>query len=411
MNQPASKGRSTLANMLLFFGLLLAFNLMGYAIYNALDDKFNRELTALNNHFSKKSQLMQTIQTQMGYGQLIHNFKNLVIRGDNDYRTRSYQLAINSNAKVIRQSLRAYKQFAPLNPIEIEAIQNVDSVVTEYVAKTNLVIKLKAANKTISEIDEQVVIDDRMAMQSLKIWGGYLNTEWQKQSSALAQAASSNMHLSLLLLFLGLFLATVLVFELVIHRSLIRPLQTLYQDLKLIHTDSEKPLTNSHISITGAYETRELGTQIKSLMQRIDRQINELQTLRTALDKSTANMMLADKDLNITYMNEANLATLKSVEQAIQKQLPHFVVDHLIGENIDFFHTHPEKQRAMLSQLQQTHIAHLQLGEVHFNIIITPLWDSTGERFGFVVEWKNITEKVMLETLRSNLKPSPDDPT
>jgi methyl-accepting chemotaxis protein len=52
----------------------------------------------------------------------------------------------------------------------------------------------------------------------------------------------------------------------------------------------------------------------------------------------TANIMIADVDLNIRYMNDAVMELLKEAETDLKKELPRFDFAKLIGSNIDIFH-------------------------------------------------------------------------
>ena len=72
-----------------------------------------------------------------------------------------------------------------------------------------------------------------------------------------------------------------------------------------------------------------------------------------ATDSLTANVMVADADLNITYVNDAVVAFLKEAEADIQKDLPRFSVAALVGSNIDIFHKNPAHQRQMLAHLDR----------------------------------------------------------
>jgi len=401
MSTSPIKGRKTLTNMLLFFGLLVVINIVGYSSYHYLDAKFTQELNKLNDGFSHKSQLMQDIQSEMGYGQFIHNFKNLVIRGDNDYRTESYTKAVNENAQNITQQITEYRQLAPLNKIEIDALKNIEVVINEYTAKLESIRQLRAAGKHIQVIDAEVVVDDRPAMQSMNDWSHYINSEWKLQASVLAKTASNEMNSNILIVFIGLFIATLLAFELLIRRSLIMPIATITKQLSQACTLDGHIDSSIKISASGAYETQKLGIQLGKMLHRINQQMLELMSIRTTVDQSTSNIMLADNDLNITYMNDAILKTLKSVEKDIQKMLPHFSANNLIGKNIDIFHVHPEHQRSLLGKLKETYVAKLTLGDLYLNIIVNPIWDSNGERTGFVTEWKDITESVKLEKMQT----------
>lgn len=108
-----------------------------------------------------------------------------------------------------------------------------------------------------------------------------------------------------------------------------------------------------------------------------------------ATDLLTANVMVADADLNITYVNDAVVAFLKEAEADIQKDLPRFRVAALVGSNIDIFHKNPAHQRQMLASLDKVHRATIRVGGRAFDLIATPLKDKNGKRLGTAVEWNN----------------------
>lgn len=110
-----------------------------------------------------------------------------------------------------------------------------------------------------------------------------------------------------------------------------------------------------------------------------------------ALDMVTANLIVTDANLTITYMNKAVMELLKEAEADIRKDLPQFSVADLIGSNIDIFHKHPEHQRRMLESLSKTHRATIHIGGRTFDLVATPLTDAKGRRAGIVVEWADAT--------------------
>ena len=63
--------------------------------------------------------------------------------------------------------------------------------------------------------------------------------------------------------------------------------------------------------------------------------------MTTALETLRTNVMIADNDLNITYMNSSALALMREAEADLRKELPGFNVASLIGANIDVFHKNP----------------------------------------------------------------------
>ncbi len=113
-----------------------------------------------------------------------------------------------------------------------------------------------------------------------------------------------------------------------------------------------------------------------------------------ATDAITANVLVADANFTITYLNRALAEFLKQAEADIRKDLPGFNVAKLIGSSIDVFHKKPEHQRRMLQHLKAAHHATISVGGRSFDLIATPLMDDNGGRVGFVVEWADATVRL-----------------
>ena len=101
---------------------------------------------------------------------------------------------------------------------------------------------------------------------------------------------------------------------------------------------------------------------------------------RIAADAITANVMVADAALTITYMNRAVKQLLSEAEADIRKELPGFSVAKLIGSNIDAFHKNPSHQRQMLETLSSVYRASIKLGGRAFDLVVTPLAAVDGRR-------------------------------
>ena len=123
----------------------------------------------------------------------------------------------------------------------------------------------------------------------------------------------------------------------------------------------------------------------------------ENQRVKSALDSVTTNVMIADRERNIIYMNHAVKQMMEDAEADIRKELPQFEVAHLMGGNIDRFHKQPEHQARMIAKLTKTHTTELKLGGRTFGLIVSPVFDVAEQRIGTVVEWKDRTSEVALQ--------------
>ncbi len=118
--------------------------------------------------------------------------------------------------------------------------------------------------------------------------------------------------------------------------------------------------------------------------------------IKTALDNVSANVMVADAELNIIYLNQTIAQMFKAAEKDIQKDLPHFRADDLLGNNIDVFHKNPAHQRGLLEGLTRQYTADIKIGGRSMRVIANPV-SIDGRRIGTVAEWADRTAEVEIE--------------
>ena len=216
-------------------------------------------------------------------------------------------------------------------------------------------------------------------MTLLVLWGG---------SALLAQPIA----LSLVALF-SLLIASGT--ALVVHQ-LIRPLKEMTSAMRKISQQQY----DSVIDFVETPEIRSLQQQLKMMqiltgvsVDEARRQAEQNRRIRVALDNVSANVMVADEQRNIIYMNQAVDQMLRRNEQAIQQDLPQFHAEGLVGKSIDTFHKHPHHQAKMLAEFTQPIRSNLTLGYRQFSLVVNPVIDANNKRLGSVVEWSDETEE------------------
>ncbi|MAF97191.1 MAG: hypothetical protein CMH26_00985 [Micavibrio sp.] len=144
-----------------------------------------------------------------------------------------------------------------------------------------------------------------------------------------------------------------------------------------------------------------------SLITKALHELNEAQItamrVKNATDSATSCVMIADADLNIVYMNDAQLAMMRVAEPDLKKELSQFDVNNLIGKNIDVFHKNPAHQRGMLAALKQRYDTSITVGPRTFSLIAFPLFDKNNERIGFSVEWIDKTAELAVANEIANM--------
>jgi methyl-accepting chemotaxis protein len=146
------------------------------------------------------------------------------------------------------------------------------------------------------------------------------------------------------------------------------------------------PVTNARGEFIGSMATWSIVTEKLKLE-------NEVARVMTMMESAPINIMYADRDLRIQYVNEASRRTLKTIEHL----LPIKVAD-IIGQNIDIFHKRPEHQRRMLADASNLpHKANIHLGDEILELQVSAVRDKAGDYVGTMVSWAVITDRIKME--------------
>lgn len=118
--------------------------------------------------------------------------------------------------------------------------------------------------------------------------------------------------------------------------------------------------------------------------------------VKQALDAVSTNVMIADSDANIIYLNNSVKKMMKNAENDLKSVLNHFDADNLLGKNIDIFHKNPSHQRNLIANLQTTYEGKAEVAGRYFSVIANPILVD-GQRLGTVVEWEDKTAEKNIE--------------
>ena len=138
-------------------------------------------------------------------------------------------------------------------------------------------------------------------------------------------------------------------------------------------------------------------TAMLAAREREEKMAAENLRIKNALDKCSTNVMIANSDCEIAYMNDSVAEMMVRNESDLRKVLPQFDSRKLVGANIDVFHKNPSHQRNMLANLKSTYKTEIVVGGLTFGLVANPIVDAQGTRVGTVVEWKDRTAEVAVE--------------
>lgn len=136
-----------------------------------------------------------------------------------------------------------------------------------------------------------------------------------------------------------------------------------------------------------------LGESMGKMVKNLRIATTEMAKTDSMMKQMPVNIMYADADLNIQYLNPESIKTLKTLEQYMPIR-----VDDMIGHSIDVFHKNPPHQRKILSDPRNLpHQANIQLGPEVLDLLVSPLFDENKNYIGPMVSWSVITEKLAAE--------------
>ncbi len=263
----------------------------------------------------------------------------------------------------------------------------VDKVVPAALANNNQVLIDSAPQLTAlydlhrAKIDQLVIIANKYA------------EEQQNQSIALVNNYKNSLYFSSLLLILSVIGCSVY-----FTRQILSGLGADPHDLQRIATavaagnvNVSIPYVEDKASVVGV-----MTTMVESLKEGIAA-ANDNARIKQALDATSTNVMMADVNRNIVYLNPASAKLFKEAESDIRSELPHFSAEKIVGSSIDMFHKSPAHQASLLNSFTSTHVANMTLGGRIFRIVANPIFNAEGQRLGAVVEWIDRTKDVAIE--------------
>jgi len=133
--------------------------------HEKMTGKFINETERLRNIAlarDEKNFMISELATYLGYGGVIHTFKNYLIRGK-----EKYIKSFDSLYKVIIGLLDNYSKLRYVSDSDIKKTQVIRDTINKYKNAMSKAITLKKAGKSISAIDAAIRIDDGPAIEAI----------------------------------------------------------------------------------------------------------------------------------------------------------------------------------------------------------------------------------------------------
>ncbi|MFV2057087.1 MAG: methyl-accepting chemotaxis protein [Thiohalomonadales bacterium] len=161
---------------------------------------------------------------------------------------------------------------------------------------------------------------------------------------------------------------------------------------------------DSRLNAKGSDETSQLENTVNLLLAQLKLKWRALEeeyktdpNIETALNAVTANVMIADEQNTIVYMNSALSQMFNNAKTNIQTDFPNFEPSKLLGTNMGQFHKQTTHQPNILNNLTGSYTTQMEVGGSTFSLIANPIFDDAGKRTGSVVEWVDRTIQLSIE--------------
>jgi len=157
-------------------------------------------------------------------------------------------------------------------------------------------------------------------------------------------------------------------------------------------------LSKENIQADGKDELAELGQALNQMKGNLRERTAATARMVGLADQAPVNLMFADRDLKIQYMNPASLKTLESLE----KYLP-VRPSQMIGQVIDIFHKDPGRVRRILGDVRSLpHKANFTVGPETLEINADAVYDGERNHIGYLATWAVATERLRIETTNAD---------
>lgn len=173
-------------------------------------------------------------------------------------------------------------------------------------------------------------------------------------------------------------------------RSIQRPLAGLGDTVRQLSTGAECG------EIPGAGRRDEIGDLARG-MEAMQTSAERSMRIESALNNVDANMIIADADNVIVFVNQPLEQWLQTNEATIRQALPNFTARDVVGQSVDVFHKDPAHQAHMINNLRGKHRGLIELAGLKLELVLSPVMNAAGERIGIVTQWNDKTQQSEIE--------------
>ncbi len=269
----------------------------------------------------ERNELLNELHALIGYGGLIHNFKNYVIRGEKSYLEHFQQVRLN-----VKNVIDRYKALPGITQEDLSHLEIIDETLGHYfdlIDETSIYLQ---EGYSINQIDKLVRVDDSLALHSItylrKGWSDINSSRWWKNATKridLIKQVNSQVKeeifkltvkntqnaVYLLVAYSTITLATLLfsfVFGLFLMKRLIGELKNISENMKTMF--QEKNFDNQ-LTVTGKDEIGVMAHTFNRLISERIKFESALHLSSAVFENAKEAIMIAGANMQIQMVNPA----------------------------------------------------------------------------------------------------------
>ena len=246
----------------------------------------------------EKPGVLSALRESLGYGGMIHHFKNYILRQDTSHITKMKQSI--GNARTLLQAYRAFN----LSNREHSSLDEIETMINHYSEAFELAIQLAQQQLSPEQIDQKIKVNDRPAIKGLSVLTTEIEHQLAEESKIVNQKMETSLFWSSLSIKLNtaLYLLMVLLFIWALSFKIIRPVRVLQQIMRSIREDGR-------FNLRARMENT--GDEISLMANDFDQLLGNIQRSVTSVNDVMASMSQGRFDARITDSLFGDLSILK----------------------------------------------------------------------------------------------------
>lgn len=306
-----------LFNALLILSIIILLGMV--AGFQQAISPVKSDWTQYLDNVAKRQMLLMEIKSEFGYGGVIHNFKNYVLRGQDKYYKR-----LESGFTQLDKLLTEYRTLASLTETEREALESIAAVANEYHSNLDNVRSLTQAGKTPKEIDGSVKVSDAPAFEAFALLDNSYRDLTEKTSQSISQHISSASTLSLWLPVITIIIISMGI--ILVSRSIINGIQKVQKTLHHVEQNNDLVI---RLPSEGNNEIAVFSRSVNTLLEHFSKMIAQVINASVAVGMSSTDQIRIvesmvkgvqsqhlDIDQVATAMNEMSATVQEVAENA-----------------------------------------------------------------------------------------------